>query len=203
MNAGAVFDLETRSQDWIIVQADIRPVKSAFGQRHGTFGATAAAVRFGGLSFLPGLDPPDTRYAGVWQVLNLGAMMIRQLLVGAAVACALTFGLSVLTSAQQATDAKQDAKKAGKEAKNAGKETGEAAKDAGKAAGKATRSAVKKTGQVTRDAAKDVGTGTKKAAKTVKRKLAPHRTHATCKDGTVQTGRTKATACAHHGGVQR
>ena len=128
--------------------------------------------------------------------------MIRKLLVGAAVACAVTFGLSVLSSAQQATDAKQDAKKAGKEAKNAGKETGEAAKDAGKAAGKATKSAVKKTGQVTRDAAKEVGTGTKKAAKTVKRKLTRHRTHATCKDGTVQTGRTKTTACTNHGGVQ-
>jgi hypothetical protein len=128
--------------------------------------------------------------------------MIRRLLTIAAVACALSFGLSRAASAQPPTDAKQDAKKAGKEAKDAGKQTGKAAKDAGKATAKATKSAAKKTGQVTKDAAKETGTGTKKAAKSVKRKLTPRTTHATCKDGTVQRGKTKTTACADHGGVQ-
>jgi uncharacterized protein HemX len=131
--------------------------------------------------------------------------MIRKLLLGVAMAGALTLGLSGVTSAQEPTDAKQDAKKARKEAKAAGKETGEAAKDAAKATGKTVKSAAKKTGQVTKDAAKETATGTKKAATNVKRKLTPHRPHttrATCKDGTVQTGRTKTTACAGHGGVQ-
>jgi hypothetical protein len=134
--------------------------------------------------------------------MKTGDTMFRNSLMGAAVACALTFGVSVGTSAQQTTDAKEDAKKGGKEAKEAGKETGEAAKDAGKATAKATKSAAKKTGQVTEDAAKETATGTKKAAKTVKGKLTPDTTSATCKDGTVQTGKTKTTACVDHGGVQ-
>jgi hypothetical protein len=128
--------------------------------------------------------------------------MFRNLLMGATVASALTFGMSVRTSAQQTTDAKEDAKKAGQEAKDAGKATGEAAKDAGKATAKATKSTAKKTAQVTGDAAKETATGTKKAAKTAKRKLTPDTTTATCKDGTVQTGKTKTTACIDHGGVQ-
>ena len=134
--------------------------------------------------------------------------MIRKLLLGVAISGALTLGLSGVTSAQEPGDAKQDAKKAREEAKAAGKETGEAAKDAAKATGKTVKSAAKKTGQVTKDAAKETATGTKKAAKNVKRKLTPHKPHkphttrATCKDGTVQTGRTKTTACADHGGVQ-
>lgn len=127
--------------------------------------------------------------------------MFRQFLMGIAV-CAATVGVSAPTFAQQATDAKQDSKKAGAEAKDAAKDTGEAAKDAGRATGKATKSAAKKTGQVTEDAAKETATGTKKAAKKVKRKLTPDTTAATCKDSTVQTGKTKTTACVDHGGVR-
>jgi len=125
--------------------------------------------------------------------------MIRTLLIGTAVASTLVLGLSAGTFAQ--TTATQDAKKAGTEAKDAAKDTGDAAKDAGKAAGKATESAAKKTGQVTKDAAKETATGTTKAAKTVKKKLTPDTTSAACKDGTVQTGKTKTTACLNHGGV--
>jgi len=127
--------------------------------------------------------------------------MFRTLLIGTAVASLLVFGHSGRTFAQQ-TDATQDAKKAGSKAKDAAKDTGEAAKDAGKATGKATKSAAKKTGQVTKDAAKETAAGTTKAAKTAKKKLTPDTTSAPCKDGTVQTGKTKTTACLDHGGVK-
>ena len=123
-------------------------------------------------------------------------ILMSVILVGAVVGGSTVQGLAQ----QQATDAKQDAKKAKEEAKAAAKETGAAAKDAGKATAKTVESAGKKTGQVTADAAKETATGTKKAAKTVKKKLTPSTTEATCKDGTVQTGKTKTTACADHGG---
>ena len=90
------------------------------------------------------------------------------------------FAVSGVATFAQQTDAKQDAKKAGKEVKEAGKQTGEAAKDAGKATAKVT----------------------KKTAKTITRKLTPNTTHAVCKDGTTQSGKTKTTACADHGGVK-
>jgi hypothetical protein len=127
--------------------------------------------------------------------------MFRNLLMGSVIACAVVFGIPTGTFAQT-TDAKQDAKKAGTEAKEAGKAAGEAAKDAGKATAKGTKRVAKKTGQVTKDAANETATGTKKAAKTVKRKLTPNTTSARCKDGTVQSGKTKTTACVDHGGVQ-
>jgi hypothetical protein len=126
--------------------------------------------------------------------------MFRNVLTGAAIACAVAFGIP--TTFAQATDAQQDAKKAGKEAKAAGQAAGEATKDAGKATAKGTKHAAKKTGQVAKDAATEVGTGTKKTAKSVKRELTPDTTSATCKDGTVQSGKTKTTACLDHGGVQ-
>lgn len=128
--------------------------------------------------------------------------MFRAFLIKTAVASALVLGMSGGTLAQQPSDTTQDAKKAGKEAKDAAKDSGEAAKDAAKATGKAAKSGAKKTGQVTKDAAKETATGTSKAAKTVKKKLTPDTTSATCKDGTVQTGKTKTTACFDHGGVR-
>ena len=106
--------------------------------------------------------------------------MFRNLLVGTAIAGLLAFGIPTVTSAQQPTDAKQDAKKAKKEAAKAGKEAGKATKDAAKATAK----------------------GTKHAAKVVKKKLTPNTTSAACKDGTTQTGKTKTTACQGHGGVR-
>ena len=115
--------------------------------------------------------------------------MFRTLLIGT-VTAVLVSGMSIATVAQETT-ATQDAKKAGTETKDA-------AKDAGKATGKAA----KKTGQVTKDAAKETAAGTTKAAKTVKKKLTPDTTSAACKDGTVQTGKTKTTACFDHGGVR-
>jgi hypothetical protein len=55
---------------------------------------------------------------------------------------------------------------------------------------------------VTKDAAKETAAGTTKAAKTAKKTLTPDTTSAPCKDGTVQTGKTKTTACLDHGGVK-
>ena len=118
--------------------------------------------------------------------------MFRQLLMSSAVAAALAFGMPAATAfARQTTDAKQDAKKTGKEAKKAGKEAGEATKDAAKATGKGTKHAAKATVK-----------GTKHVVKSVKHKLTPDTTSAMCKDGTTQTGKTKTTACHDHGGVK-
>ena len=122
--------------------------------------------------------------------------MFRKLLIGSAIAGVMAFGIPTGTSAQES--AGQHMKKAGKHAKKAGKATGDAAKETGKATGEAA----KKTGQVAGDAAKETGTGAKKAAKKVKHKMTPNTTSATCNDGTVQTGKTKTTACVNHGGVK-
>jgi hypothetical protein len=103
--------------------------------------------------------------------------MSRQFLSTTIAALTLTFGISGGMFAQSASD---DAKKAGKATEQAGKDVGEAAKDAGKATAK----------------------GTKKTAKAVKKAVTPDTTSAVCKDGSVQTGKTKTTACFDHGGVQ-
>jgi hypothetical protein len=122
--------------------------------------------------------------------------MFRKMLIGTAIAGVLAFGIPTATFAQES--AGQHLKKAGKKMKKAGKATGGAAKETGKA----TKEAAKKTGQVTEDAAKETGKGTRKAAHTVKRKMTPDTTSARCNDGTVQSGKTKTTACANHGGVK-
>ena len=122
--------------------------------------------------------------------------MFRKLLIGSAIATLMAFGITTATSAQES--AGQHMKKAGKATKKAGKATGEAAKETGKATGQVA----KKTGQVTKDAAKETATGTKKVAKKVGKAVTPDTTSATCNDGTVQTGKTKTTACANHGGVK-
>jgi hypothetical protein len=118
--------------------------------------------------------------------------MFRQLLIGTAIATVMAFGITTGTSAQETQDT------AGQHMKKAGKATREAAKETGKA----TEKVAKKTGQVTEDAAKETATGTKKAAKKVGKAVTPDTTSATCNDGTVQTGKTKTTACANHGGVK-
>jgi hypothetical protein len=118
--------------------------------------------------------------------------MLRTLFAGIAIAGLFALGIATPMSAQtEGQSTKQHMKKAGKA-------TGEAAKDTGKATGHAA----KKAGQVTEDAAKETGTGAKKAAKKVGDKVTPDTTTATCNDGTVQTGKTKTTACANHGGVK-
>ena len=127
--------------------------------------------------------------------------MFRNFLTGTAIVCVVAFGIPAGTFAQE-TSAHQDAEKAGKEAKAAGKSAGAATKDAAKATAKGTKKVAKKTAQVTKDGAKETATGTKKAAKAVKRKVTEDTATATCKDGTVQTGKTKTTACVNHGGVQ-
>ena len=134
--------------------------------------------------------------------------MFRKLLIGTAVACALTFGGPIGASAQHddakhdAEKAKKEAKEAGQDAKEAGKKAGEATKDAATATGKASKKAGKTTAQIAEDAAKETAEGTKKAGKEVKGAVTPSTTSATCNDGTVQIGKTKTTACAEHGGVK-
>lgn len=121
----------------------------------------------------------------------MGRKVVKRL----ALAWALAFGIATGAYAQSTTT--DEAKKAGQEAKDAGKAAGKAGEHAGKAAAKGA----KKTGQIVTDAAKETATGTKKAAKATKKAVTPDTTSATCKDGTVQTGKTKTTACADHGGV--
>jgi hypothetical protein len=118
------------------------------------------------------------------------------LLKHSAIACVFAFGIATTAFAQ--TTATDEAKSAGQETKEAAKAAGEAGEHAGKAVAKGA----KKTGQVTEDAAKETATGTKKAAKKVGKAVTPDTTSATCKDGTVETGKTKTTACIDHGGVK-
>ncbi len=101
--------------------------------------------------------------------------MSRQLLAHSIVAFALSMGLAGTAVAQQS-----DTKKAGQDAAEAGKDAGKAAEHAGKAVAK----------------------GTKKAAKSTKKAVTPNTTTADCKDGSVQSGKTKTTACEGHGGVR-
>jgi hypothetical protein len=116
--------------------------------------------------------------------------MFKTLLMSSVVAGVMAFGMPTATAFAQQTTATEDAKKAGKETKKAGKEAGEAGKDAAKATGKG----VKKGAQATAH-------GTKKAAEKTKDAVTLDTTTAVCKDGTTQTGKTKATACNNHGGV--
>ena len=99
--------------------------------------------------------------------------------LGPVLACVLTFGLSGAALAQSTTTA-DEGKKAGEATKQAGKDVGDAAEHAGKA----TAKTAKKTGKV------------------VKKAVTPDTTTALCKDGTVQKGKTKTTACDDHGGKQ-
>jgi uncharacterized protein HemX len=101
--------------------------------------------------------------------------MSRKFLSHTIVACALTFGLGGAAFGQE-----HELKKAGEAAADAGKDAGKAAEHAGKAVAKSS----------------------KKAAKATKKAVTPDTTTAACKDGTVQQGKTKTTACAGHGGVQ-
>ena len=105
--------------------------------------------------------------------------MSRKFLNHTLLASALFFSLSGPAAFAQTT-AGDDAKRAGQATKDAGKDAGEAAKDAGKA----TAKTAKKTGKV------------------IKKAVTPDTTTALCKDGTVQKGKTKTTACDDHGGVQ-
>ena len=106
--------------------------------------------------------------------------MLKSFIIGTALVAAMGMAAPVGAFAQDPqTTPKQDVKKAGKETKKAGENAGSAAKDAGKATAKAT----------------------KKTAKKVKHAVTPNMTTATCKDGTVQKGHTKTTACNGHGGV--
>ena len=98
-------------------------------------------------------------------------------------AAALMFTLALGAGPTFGQSAGDEAKKAGEATKEAGKDAGDAAKHAGKATGKATKKTAKKVKKaVTGDA------------------------HATCVDGSRQTGSTEAAAaaaCKGHGGVAK
>jgi hypothetical protein len=99
-------------------------------------------------------------------------------------------------------DTKDAAKATGSAAKNAGKATKEAAKDVGEK----SKDAGKDIAKGTKGVAKDVAKGTKGAAKDVKADIerpssAPPDATGKCKDGTFSTDKTRAAACANHGGV--
>lgn len=110
--------------------------------------------------------------------------MLKRWIIGTALVAAMGMAAPVATFAQDTqqpqSTPKQDIKKAGKETKKAGEDAGQATKDAAKATGKTT----------------------KKTAKKAKNAVTPNMTTATCKDGTVQKGHTKTTACNGHGGVK-
>jgi hypothetical protein len=116
--------------------------------------------------------------------------MLKQLLMSSVMVGVLALGIPTATMLAQQTTATEDAKKAGKETKKAGKEAGEATKDAAKATGKGVKKGAKATAK-----------GAKKAGEAVKDGVTLDTTSAVCKDGTTQTGKTKATACNGHGGV--
>jgi hypothetical protein len=104
--------------------------------------------------------------------------MSRKFLSHSILACAFAFSLSGAALAQTTTS--DEAHKTKQAAKDAADDTADAAKHAAKAVTKAT----------------------KKAAKSTKKAVTPDTTSALCKDGTVQTGKTKLTACDDHGGVK-
>src|SRR3954466_6471313 len=104
--------------------------------------------------------------------------MSRKFMSHTLLASALLFSLSGAAFAQSTTE--DEAKKAGHATKEAAKDAGEAAEHAGKA----TAKTAKKTGKV------------------IKKAVTPDTTTALCKDGTVQKGKTKLTACDDHGGKQ-
>ena len=104
--------------------------------------------------------------------------MSRKFLSHSILACAFAFSLSGAAFAQSTTS--DEAHKTKEATKDAADSTADAAKHAAKTVTKAT----------------------KKAAKNTKDAVTPDTTTALCKDGTVQKGKTKTTACDDHGGKQ-
>ena len=80
---------------------------------------------------------------------------------------------------------------------------GRATEDAAKRAVKETADAAKKAGDVTEDGARKAATETKNAGKRTEGAVRPDLTSAKCQDGSVQTGKTRADACANHGGTRK
>src|SRR5262245_42971918 len=113
--------------------------------------------------------------------------MFRTLLTASTIACVMALGIPTGSAALTS------------EAQNPLSTIGKATKEVGE---KAVKGA-KKVGDVTTDAAKKSATETKNVGKTVKAAATENLTSARCKDGTVQTGKTKTDACHRHGGVRK
>ena len=111
--------------------------------------------------------------------------MYRTLLTSSTIACFLALGIPTGSAAQNPVSA-----------------VGKATKDTGKAVVKGTKGVAKKTGEATQEATKKAATETKNAGKTAQGAVTPGLTSASCKDGTVQTGKTKKAACIRHGGLK-
>jgi len=126
---------------------------------------------------------------------------MKQLLTGcvAALFC-LSLGVGVARPASQAA-VKDGAKKGGEATAEGAKKAGEATKEGAKKTGEAA----KKAGDATVDGAKKAGEATadttEKAGTSVKNVFTGE-VSATCADGTKHSGKTKAEACAKHGGVK-
>ena len=103
---------------------------------------------------------------------------------------------------------KEGAKKTGEATKEAGKAIGEAGKKVGEAgaeAGKTVGEAGKEVGKATGEGGKEVGkevAGTSKKTGSAIKNAAVGKKNFDCKDGTSQSGKDAATACAEHGGVK-
>ena len=117
-------------------------------------------------------------------------IMFRTLLTTSTIACALAFGVPTGSYART-NDAQNPFTAVGKATKEAGKATAEGAEKVGE-----------KTADVTKDTAKKTAKGTKDVGKTVEGAVTPNKVSATCMDGRVHTGTTKAQACAGHGGLK-
>jgi hypothetical protein len=105
-----------------------------------------------------------------------------------------------------AKSTKSAAKNAGEASKDAAKDVGHKSKDAGKDVAKGTKGVAKDVAKGTKGVAKDVGKGTKEMAKDVKEAVerpsnAPADATGKCNDGTFSTDKTRAAACANHGGI--
>ena len=115
---------------------------------------------------------------------------MKQLLTGcvAALFC-LSLGVGVARPASQAA------------VKDGAKKAGEATAEGAKKAGEATKEGAKKTGEAAKKAGEATADTTEKAGTSVKNVFTGE-VSATCADGTKHSGKTKAEACAKHGGVK-
>lgn len=117
--------------------------------------------------------------------------MFRTILTSSTIACFLMFGIPAGSAARPG------------DAQNPVKAVGKATKDVAKATVKGTKKVAKKAGAVTEEAAEKTVRGTKNVGKRVEGAVTPDLKSASCRDGTVQTGKTKSAACARHGGVKK
>src|SRR5262245_30304528 len=104
-------------------------------------------------------------------------MMLRTFLIGSTIAGLMTLGIPTVSASG--------------DPQNPISSSGKATKDAGKAVAKGTKGVAEKT-----------VTETKNVGKRIEGAVDSDKVSARCRDGTVQTGKTKADACRRHRGVK-